>query len=40
MGIIRFGSRVDVFLPLDADVRVAVGQRTSAGVTLLAEWAR
>lgn len=37
MGIIRFGSRVDVFLPPAAMVRVAVGQRVSAGVTVLAE---
>lgn len=39
MGIIRFGSRVDVFLPPDAVVRVAVGQRATAGVTVLAELA-
>lgn len=37
MGIIRFGSRVDVFIPTGANVRVQVGQTTSAGVTLLAE---
>lgn len=37
MGIIRFGSRVDVFLPLSATVTVAVGERTLAGVTVLAE---
>ena len=37
MGIIRFGSRVDVFLPLDAKSRVSVGQVTVAGVTVLAE---
>lgn len=37
MGIIRFGSRVDVFLPRDAKVRVKVGQTTVAGVTVLAE---
>ena len=37
MGIIRFGSRVDVFLPLGAKLRVAVGQTTVAGVTVLGE---
>jgi phosphatidylserine decarboxylase len=37
MGMIRFGSRVDVFLPLDATVRVKVGDIAQAGVTTLAE---
>ncbi len=37
MGIIRFGSRVDVFVAPDAVVRVSVGQRVFAGVTVLAE---
>jgi len=37
MGMIRFGSRVDVFLPLDATVRVKVGDAAFAGVTTLAE---
>lgn len=37
MGMIRFGSRVDVFLPLDATVRVKVGDISFAGVTTLAE---
>jgi phosphatidylserine decarboxylase len=37
MGIIRFGSRVDVFLPTPAAVRVRVGETTQAGVTVLAE---
>jgi phosphatidylserine decarboxylase len=36
MGLIRFGSRVDVFLPLTADVTVAVGDHTAAGSTLIA----
>ncbi len=34
-GLIRFGSRLDVYLPLDADLRVAVGERTVAGETIL-----
>jgi phosphatidylserine decarboxylase len=37
MGMIRFGSRVDVFVAPDAAVRVSVGQRVQAGVTVLAE---
>jgi phosphatidylserine decarboxylase len=37
MGIIRFGSRVDVFPPREAKVLVKVGQTTVAGVTVLAE---
>jgi len=37
MGIIRFGSRVDVFLPPNARVRAKVGDLTTAGVTVLAE---
>jgi phosphatidylserine decarboxylase len=37
MGLIRFGSRVDVFLPPDSALKVAVGQRTQAGVTVIAE---
>jgi phosphatidylserine decarboxylase len=37
MGIIRFGSRVDVFLPTTARPRVKVGQTTFAGVTVVAE---
>jgi len=37
MGMIRFGSRVDVFLKPGADVKVALGQHVSAGVTVLAE---
>jgi phosphatidylserine decarboxylase len=37
MGIIRFGSRVDVFLPVGSTVRVKEGQLTTAGVTIAAE---
>ena len=36
MGIIRFGSRVDVFMPPDAEVRVKVGETTVAGTTVVA----
>jgi phosphatidylserine decarboxylase len=37
MGLIRFGSRVDVFLPATAKVRVKVGDITFAGVTVIGE---
>jgi phosphatidylserine decarboxylase len=37
MGIIRFGSRVDVFLPTASSIRVRVGDLTSAGSTVIAE---
>ncbi len=37
MGIIRFGSRVDVFLPTGAIPRVKVGDVTIAGTTVIAE---
>jgi len=36
-GLIRFGSRVDVFVPPDAPLRVKVGETTVAGTTVLAE---
>jgi phosphatidylserine decarboxylase len=37
MGIIRFGSRVDVFVPVGSTLRGKVGDTTVAGVTILAE---
>jgi len=37
MGIIRFGSRVDVFIPIGSKVRAKLGDVTTAGVTVLAE---
>ena len=36
VGLIRFGSRVDVFLPEDYACQVALGQRAIAGETILA----
>jgi phosphatidylserine decarboxylase len=35
VGLIRFGSRVDVFLPAGTAARVALGQRSVAGETIL-----
>lgn len=37
MGLIRFGSRVDVFIPIDAKMRAQLGALTTAGSTVLAE---
>ena len=36
-GFIRFGSRVDVYLPLTATVKVAIGDKVSATTTILAK---
>lgn len=36
-GLIRFGSRVDTYLPVGTELRVRVGQRTIGGETVLAE---
>ncbi len=35
-GLIRFGSRVDLFLPPDADVLVSIGDRVRGGLTPVA----
>lgn len=37
-GLIRFGSRLDVFLPVDVNVKVKVGEKVSAGSSILANW--
>lgn len=36
-GFIKFGSRLDVFLPLDAKINVEIDQKTRGGKTVLAE---
>jgi phosphatidylserine decarboxylase len=36
-GFIKFGSRVDIFLPLGSKVKVGLGEVVKGGVTLLAE---
>ena len=38
LGVIRFGSRLDTFIPVDARVTVDLGDKTQAGVTTIAEW--
>ena len=35
-GFIRFGSRVDVYLPLDTKINVNIGDKVSATLTILA----
>jgi len=40
IGMIRFGSRVDLFVPDSADVLVKVGDKVKAGLTGLARWPR
>jgi phosphatidylserine decarboxylase len=37
VGLIRFGSRVDVYLPAGTDAKVMIGQRMVAGETVMAE---
>lgn len=37
-GFIKFGSRVDIFLPLDAKVTVKMGDVTKGGKTVIAEF--
>ena len=36
-GFIKFGSRVDVFLPLESEIKVEIGQVVKGGLTVLAE---
>ena len=38
MGMIRFGSRVDLFLPLGTEILVKSGDTTQVGVTPVAKW--
>lgn len=35
-GFIKFGSRIDIFLPTDADIKVKIGDITSGSVSVLA----
>lgn len=36
MGFIKFGSRIDLYLPLDADIKVKIGDKTTGGITEVA----
>lgn len=35
LGFIKFGSRVDVYLPLDAEIDVVMGQSTTGNTTVI-----
>lgn len=37
-GLICFGSRLDVYLPPDFNVKVSVGEKVKAGVSILGNW--
>lgn len=37
LGFIKFGSRVDIFLPLGTDIKVTMNQKVKGGETILAE---
>lgn len=39
-GIIKFGSRIDMYLPLDADIKVSLGEEVRACETVIAELKR
>ena len=36
LGFIKFGSRVDIFLPLDTEILVKIGDKTVGGITEVA----
>jgi phosphatidylserine decarboxylase len=38
IGLVRFGSRVDVWLPKDAEILVRVGENVKGGASVLARW--
>lgn len=38
MGFIKFGSRVDLLLPLDAKIHAKIGDTPQGGVTVIATW--
>lgn len=38
MGFIKFGSRVDLLLPLDAKIHAKIGDKPQGGVTVVATW--
>ena len=38
IGLMKFGSRMDVFVPLHVELTATVGDRTVAGETVIARW--
>ena len=39
MGFIKFGSRVDIYLPLDTEIYAKIGDKTTGGITEVARLA-
>lgn len=37
-GFIKFGSRIDIFLPMDAEICVEIGDKPVGGETVIAKW--
>lgn len=37
VGFIRFGSRVDVFLPLESEIKVKLGEKVQGGISVIAD---
>jgi len=37
MGFIRFGSRVDIFLPLNSKINVKIGDKVQGGISIIAD---
>lgn len=40
IGLMKFGSRMDVFVPRDCSIEVSRGDRVVAGETVIARWGR
>ncbi|MDA8628939.1 phosphatidylserine decarboxylase family protein [Bacteroidia bacterium] len=38
-GFIKFGSRIDIYLPLECEINVELNQKTVGGETVIARWA-
>ena len=38
VGMIRFGSRVDIWLPMEAEIVVKRGQNVKGGESVIAKW--
>ena len=38
LGFIKFGSRVDMFLPLDTEIKVSLNQKVKGNVDVIARW--
>jgi phosphatidylserine decarboxylase len=38
MGFIKFGSRIDLYLPLNTPIKVSIGQKVTGGESVIAEF--